>query len=201
MIPANVQLSGYPCNGYLLVLKPHEGLRDEIVGIKETFREKYKTAQPATAPHITLVRFQGLQLAEDRLKQRLETISVGMAPFKIDLKGYGSFPTHSIYINIETKNAIQALVKKLQNARPLMKLPEYDPHYIMDPHISIATKLLPWQYEQGWLEYSHQHFSGSFIANGMSLLRKKEGATKYQLAQHFGFMDSRVVTTQGDLFA
>ncbi|HMG83248.1 MAG TPA: 2'-5' RNA ligase family protein [Ferruginibacter sp.] len=195
-----MQLPGYHANEYLLVLSPHEELKNKILHVKEAFREKYKTALQATKPHITLVKFNGLQMMEERLRQRLQIISMGTSPFKIDLKDYGSFPTHSIYINIVTKNAIQELVKELRSARRLMKSPDNDPHYIMEPHISIAMKLLPWQFEQGWLEYSHRHFSGSFIADGMLLLRKREGETKYQIVQRFEFMNLPVVTKQGELF-
>ena len=196
----NIQLPSYRHNEYLLVLSPHEELQYKILHVKETFREKYKTAMQATKPHITLVKFNGLQMMEERLQQRLQIISMGTSPFKIDMKDYGSFPTHTIYINIITKNAIQDLVKKLRTARRLMKSPDNDPHYIMEPHISIAMKLLPWQYEQGWVEYSHRHFTGSFIADSMLLLRKREGETKYQIVQRFDFMSLPVTTKQGELF-
>ncbi|HTB52869.1 MAG TPA: 2'-5' RNA ligase family protein [Ferruginibacter sp.] len=196
-----IQLPAYRHSEYLLVVSPHEELRNKILQVKETFREKYKTSMHATKPHITLVKFNGLQVMEERLKQRLQVIGMGTSPFKIDLKDYGSFPTHTIYIHINTKNAIQELVKELRTARRLMKSPDHDPHFIMEPHISIAMKLLPWQYEQGWLEYSHRHFSGSFIADGMLLLRKREGETQYQIVQRFEFMNLPVATKQGELFA
>jgi len=195
-----IQLPGYRDNEYLLVLSPHEELQHKILHVKEAFREKYKTAMQATKPHITLVKFKGLQMMEERLQQRLQIISMGTSPFKIDMKDYGSFPTHTIYINIVTKNAIQDLVKELRTARRLMKSPDNDPHYIMEPHISVAMKLLPWQYEQGWLEYSHRHFTGSFIADSMLLLRKREGETRYQIVQRFEFMSLPVTTKQGELF-
>jgi 2'-5' RNA ligase len=195
-----IQLPGYRQSDYLLVVSPHEELKNKILHVKEAFRDKYKTNLQATKPHITLVKFTGLQMMEERLVQRLHIISMGTSPFKIDLKDYGSFPTHSIYINIVTKNAIQELVKELRSARRLMKSPDNDPHYIMEPHISIAMKLLPWQFEQGWLEYSHRHFSGSFIADSMLLLRKREGETKYQIVQRFEFMNLPVSTKQGELF-
>ena len=38
------------------------------------------------------------------------------------------------------------------------------PHFMNDPHLTVARKLLPWQYEKGWLDYSHRHFTGRFIA-------------------------------------
>jgi hypothetical protein len=69
-----------------------------------------------------------------------------------------------------------------------------------EPHIAIARKLLPWQYEKGWLEYQHRHFSGKFIADGMLLLKRKEGEKKYQAIQRFEFENLPVNTRQGELF-
>ena len=74
------------------------------------------------------------------------------------------------------------------------------PHFIDDPHITIARKLLPWQYEKGWLDYSHRHFTGRFIADAMLLLKRRVGNKAYQIVQRFEFMNLPVTTKQGDLF-
>ncbi len=71
-------------------------------------------------------------------------------------------------------NLVQGLVKEV---RQLQRLLKYDkdrkPHFIDEPFITIASRLQPWQYEQGWLEYSHRQFTGRFLADGMLLLKKK----------------------------
>ncbi len=69
-----------------------------------------------------------------------------------------------------------------------------------DLNLTIARKLKPGQYEKGWLEYSHRHFSGRFIAEGMTLLRRPEGEGKFQPLLQFCFQNLPVVTRQGDLF-
>jgi hypothetical protein len=60
---------------------------------------------------------------------------------------------------------------------------------------------LPWQYEKGWLEYSHRHFTGSFIADNMLLLKRHEDQKRYQIVQRFDFQNLPVSTKQGELFA
>jgi 2'-5' RNA ligase len=79
------------------------------------------------------------------------------------------------------------------------------PHFILEPHLTIARKLLPWQYEKGWLEYSHKHFSGKFIADAMVLLKRPVDESdgkrmKYHIVQRFEFQNMPVTTKQGDLF-
>ena len=127
---------------------------------------------------------------------------MGYHPVKIELKDYGSFPSHTIYINVTSKVPVQNLVKQIRTeAQRLMKLNEDNkPHFIMEPHMTIARRLLPWQYEKGWLEYSHKHFTGKFIADSMLLLKRPVFELKYEIVQRFEFQNLPVNTTQGELF-
>lgn len=203
MEPVNFYMPGYRVNEYLLVLNPHEDLRNRIQKIKEEFSEKYKTATAKhTKPHITLVNFVALDMIEERMVNRLQMIGMGVAPFKVELKDYGSFPSHTIFINVVSKLPIQNLVKEIKAAQRLMKLNnENKPHFIEEPTVTICRKLKPWQYEEGWLEYSHRQFSSRFIADSMLLLKRpaaEKGA--FQIVKRFEFMNLPVTTKQGNLF-
>jgi len=126
---------------------------------------------------------------------------MGQQPFKVELNGYGGFPSHSIYVAVTTKVPVQTLVKKIRSeAGSLMKRGEDKPFMGMEPHFMIAKKLKPWQYEGGWLEYSHKHFTGKFIANEMLLLKRNEGDKNWQVAKHFQFQNLPVETKQAELF-
>lgn len=197
-----IKISGYKYNEYLLVLNPHEDLRDKIMQVKKGFSEKYKsTTGLYSKPHIALVNFIQFEMTEYRLINRLRTIAAGCRSFKVDLNGFGSFPSHTIFINVESKQQVQNLSKELRPAQQLMTLDKDNkPHFINDPHLIVARKLLPWQYEQGWLEYSHRHFTGSFIADSMLLLKKSLEEKLYKAVQRFEFMNLPVNVTQGKLF-
>ncbi|HSC52743.1 MAG TPA: hypothetical protein VLC98_03950 [Phnomibacter sp.] len=78
--------------------------------------------------------------------------------------------------------------------------PTHDPHFITDPHIPIARKLQPWQYEKGRLEYAHEHFSGMFMANDMLLLKRPAGGRAYSVVKRFEFQNLPVAMKQGALF-
>ena len=196
-------IPGYRVYEYLLVLNPHEELRNKITAVKTDF---YNSYQAETAkwgkPHLTLVNFLQYEMFEERIINRLKLIAMGYHPIKIELKDYGSFPAHTIYINVTSKVPIQNLVKQIRTeAQRLMKLNDDNkPHFILEPHLTIARKLLPWQYEKGWLEYSHKHFTAKFIADAMLLLKRPVGELKYQIAQRFEFENLPVNTTQGELF-
>jgi 2'-5' RNA ligase len=196
-------IPGYRVYEYLLVLNPHEELRNKIMQVKKDFYEKYEAPTAIGGkPHITLVNFVQYGMMEERLINRLRLIAMGATPIKVELRDFGSFPSHTIYINVVSKMPVQGLVKDIRHeTQRLMKLnDENKPHFIMEPHITIARKLQPWQYEKGWLEYSNKHFTGRFIADSMSLLKRPAGEIKYQAVSRFEFQNMPVTTKQGELF-
>ena len=153
-------------------------------------------------PHITLAKFVQYGQMEDRIKSHLQSIAMGFKPFKVELKDYGNFPAHTIFINITSKVPLQALSKQIRTeTQRLMKFDaDHKPHFMMEPHMTIARKLQPWQYEKGWLEYSHRQFTGRFIADAMLLLKRPIGGMKYEIISRFEFQNLPVNTTQGALF-
>ena len=200
---ATISIPGYRINEYLLVLNPPEDLWQKIMKIKEGFADKYKNEIARfTKPHITLINWVSLELMEERMIQRLQTIAMGTTPFKVELKDYGSFPSHTIFINVTSKVPIQSLVREMKAAQKLMTLnKDNKPHFIETPHLSICRKLKPWQYEEGWLEFSNRQFTGRFIADSMLLLKRTAGEkAKFQIAKRLEFQNLPVATKQGNLF-
>jgi len=196
-------LPGYKVNEYLLVLNPAEQLRSRIMDVKKDFYEKYKAENARWGkPHIALVRFMQYEMMEERINHRLQIIAMGYRQIKIELKDFGSFPSHTIYINMTSKLPVQGLVKAIRTeTQRLMKLNnDNKPHFVLEPHVIIAHKLKPWQYENGWLEYRHKYFTGRFIADAMLLLKRTHGELKYEIVKRFEFQNLPVSTKQGDLF-
>jgi 2'-5' RNA ligase len=197
-----IKKQAYTYNEYLLVISPHQELWNKILKVKNEFHDTYKAPTALWGkPHIALVKFFQREMMEERIVTSLKSIAMGYHPFKVELKDFGSFPSHTIYINVETKLTIKNLAKVIRPVQRLMKPDkEHKPHFIDDPFITIAGKLLPWQYEQGWKEYTKKHFTGRFIADSMLLLKRRDGERGYQIVQRFEFMNLPVTTKQGELF-
>jgi 2'-5' RNA ligase len=194
--------SSYATADYLLVIEPHEALRDEIMQVKKYFADTYECPAAATGkPNITLARFQQYEMIEQRIVHRLQLMATAHSAFVVELHDFGSFPTHSIFINVTTKNQVVELVKALRPMQHLLKIDkDRKPHFITEPYITVARKLLPWQYEKGWLELSHTHFSGRFVADHLLLLRKREGEKRYEMVKKFKMMNVKESIIQGQLF-
>ena len=139
-------------NEYQLILSPHEELCSRIWQIKTAFSEAYQTPSGESKssrgggakPNLTILRFTQLALMEERIVQRLRTIAMGYCPFKVELKDFGSLPTHSIFIQVTSKLPIRALVKEIRDLQRLMKLDkDHKPYFVEEPNLLIARNLLP----------------------------------------------------------
>ena len=198
-----VTIPGYRVFEYLLVLNPHEELRNKIMKVRQEFNDEYKVSTALGGkPNIILANFLQYEMMEERLLNRLKVVAMGFHPIKVELRDFGSFPSHTIYIDVVSKVPVQTLVKEVRKeTQRLMRLNnDNKPHFILEPHLTIARKLQPWQYEKGWLEYSNKNFTGRFIADGMLLLKRPLDEKKYQVVQRFEFQNLPVTTKQGELF-
>lgn len=195
-------IPGYGMHEYLLVLRPHEELCLRLHQIKKEFAERYKApAALQTKPQLALVNFFGYQMTQERIVNRIGNIALGIDPFKIELSGFGSFPSHTIYAAVTTKVPVKETVRELKAATPLLTLnKDHKPHFIEESHLTICRKLKPWQYEQAWLEYSHKHFSGRFIADGLILLKRPADGGRYEELIRFEFASLAQGVKQGSLF-
>lgn len=198
-----VSMPGYVLNEYLVVLAPHRELWDRIQKVKEDFFQKYQSLNARwNKPHVMLASFSQREMMEERIVNRLRTIAMGYHPFRVELKDFGSYPTHSIFINVATKEPIRQLTRQIRSFQKLLRPDmEHKPYFPDDPIIPIARKLVPWQYEKGWLEYSHRSFSGRFVADNLLLLKRRAGEKHYQVLQRMPLQNLPVEIVQGELFS
>lgn len=196
-----LKMPGYRVYEYLLVISPHQGLQEKIGKIKKELREKYKSSYLSNRKSdIRLARFFSWEMMEEKIIQHLKVSAMGTSAFKINLKDYGTFPTHSLFINVATKLPLQNLVKEIKTAKRLMKSPEKEPFFSNEFYIPLAIKLTPAQYNNLWRKYGQRQFTGHLIADNMLLLKKRQGEKYFQIAARLEFMNLPVSTVQGELF-
>jgi 2'-5' RNA ligase len=138
---------------------------------------------------------------EPGLMERMQEISMSHHPFKVDLKDFSAYPSHTIYIEVQTKSPFNELVKSLKKIKWLMNIPENEPHFIPEPHLIIAQKLKPMQFIKMWVECEHSQFSGAFMADAMLLLKRSLINKRYEVVRRMEFMSLPMNVKQGSLFA
>lgn len=178
-------------NEYLLVIQPDESVYQKIMAIKQSFAATYDCPSALySKPNITLINFLQWNMLEKKVIPMLQRLTATVAPFSVRIEKFGSFPTHTIYAAVQTKNDIVQLVKTLKPAQSLLTPnKENKPHFITEPHLTIARKLLPWQFEKAWQEYSNIPFSAGFMVHQVVLLKRKIGTKKYQVAASFPLLN------------
>lgn len=189
-------------NEYLLVIQPNEDVCEKIMTLKQHFSTNYQCPQALhLKPQISLLKFCHYELSESRFVNRFRNIAMVNAPFKITLNDFGSYPSHTIYANIQTTNQLTELSKELKQVQAFIKPDkQHKPHFITEPIISIAHKLLPWQYERGWLELSNTHFNASFTVNELLLLKRKEGNNGYKMLERLPLLSQVKKLEQASMF-
>lgn len=187
---------------YLLVLQPHEDLVNRIMEMKQQFATDFNCPQALhLKPQISIVKFSQFEMAECRFIHRLRNLTASFPPHEVVLDGFGSHPSHTIYIKVSTINAITDMAKQLKQLQPFLKLnQQHKPHFITDYAITLAHKLLPWQYEKGWLQYSNTSFKGSFLADRLLLLKRNEGEKQYREIAAFSLLNQVHKMEQCSLF-
>ena len=196
-----IKMPGYRTAEYILILSPHAGLQDKIMRIKKDILEKYDNGFLVNRkPVIRLTRFFSYQMMEEKLINHFKIAAMAMPPFKVTFKNYGSFPQHSLFVQVNSKIPLQMLMKDIKSAKRLMRSPGQKPYFNSEFDIPLAIKLTPLQYEKLWEEYRHRQFTGHFIADSMLLLKRSEGDKNYQIAARFEFQNLPVSVRQGELF-
>ena len=196
-------LPGYRVNEYRLVIVPHRDLWEKMMKIKEAFAAAYLDDSTRLGrPYLTIASFSQYAMMEQRILGRLREVAMGHYPFKVEIKNFGSFPAHTIYFDVVSRVPVQALIKSVRSqAQRIMKLnEEHKPFFPASPHLTLASRLKPWQYEKGWEEFRHRNFSGRFVAASMSVLRRAAGEEKFRAIADFEFQNLPVSIRQGELF-
>jgi 2'-5' RNA ligase len=186
---------------YLVVLDIEEELRDRIITIKKEFYDRHKIPSALIGkPNVTLARFESTEMLEPKIMSRLQLISSGIKPFSVELQNFGSYPMHSLFINIINQGHVNELVLKLKGARTLMKRSGKDPHFVEEPLVPVAIRLWKEKYKEVITEYSNKKFYGKFHADSMLLLKRGVQENKYKIAGRFQFECLPVINGQGVLF-
>ncbi len=180
-------------NDYLLMIQPSDDVQEKVHVLKKAFAEAYECAQALhSKPHITLLRFMQYGMNEKNIVHKMQVHINKHSSFPVSLKNFGSFPTHTIYVHVETKNKIVEVVKSLKSIQAFLKFDkEHKPHFITEPYILLAKKLLPWQYEKAWLAYSNTAFTASFMVENILLLKRNIAEKHFTIAAKFELLGKK----------
>jgi len=154
------------------VLHPPQYIRKEIEKEKKQLAQHYKFPRAQKLPaHLLLARFYLDEEKQEELIDQLQQLCLLQPTFEIQLSNFGFFPEHSIYIDTANKQPLIQFTKVLK--KTLNPAPSASAFYFQ-AHIPIATQLTAQAFKAIQEVYAHRSISHAFIAQKISLLRRKE---------------------------
>ena len=198
--PANA-LPGYRVHEYRLVVPLPEPLQERITGLRERLHERHRVKPPfEIKPSLTVLQCHAFEKTEARFLERLQQVARSLSPFKVELENFAAYPSHSIYIHVPTRSPFQELVKELKKLQWLMNIPGQEPHFIPEPQLILSQRLKPMPFIGMWMECEHSEFSGRFIADHLTLLRRHGGVGHWEEVRRLDLPELPSAVKQGCLF-
>lgn len=134
---------------------------------------------------IYLAAFPQTASKEQETVDALERIAMGFMPFKVHLKNFGQHDLHEIFLAIEEKKPFEILAHQLE------KIKHFFPDASINtlPRVTLVKNLQPYQFARNWKQYEKEHFSATFVANNMLLLKRMEGFASWQILKRMAFQN------------
>lgn len=188
---------------YLLILEPIGPIKKQLAAFKQYFLKSHRYPNAIISKsHITLMRFIQYDSYEKQIIQELQRLAAAVAPFNVELQGFGSFG-HTLFADVKSSGPILDLVmKRRRELRPLLTgRKAHAPYFVSKPHITIARNLTPSQNDAIWPIWNKTNYAGSFQAKHMTLLKRPVGTLRYTVVRKFNFLGILPQFIQGKLFA
>jgi 2'-5' RNA ligase len=196
-----LRVTGHSLYEYLVVIDIPAALRKRIEADRQQITENYGIVQPPTGrPHISLVRFMAGKQMENKITQQLQQVALAAKPFMVALRDYDGYPMHAVFIQIDNQQKVLDLIKKLKQARRLMKAGGDEPHFLLDPQMVLAGRLDNDKYIAIMKAYEHKKFAADFLADAFLLLRRADDEKRYEVVKRFEFASVPEKKPQGVLF-
>lgn len=184
---------------YLLLLPVDDAVSDKVQQIKRVFWAEFGCKQALNKPHLSLIDFVQYESSEFRIANCFEKFAKSVSPTLIDLNGFGEFPTHTIYINVESAAPIRTIVQEMRHQfNSLLKQRiGLGPSYVDRPHLTIARGMDETQFHSAWKNWNNVRFEDAYVANEMLLIKREVDKktlapiTKYRPVKHFPFLGKK----------
>lgn len=160
---------------YFLALVPPLAIEGNLKALKEELRIKYGLKHALKLPaHITLQKpFWLKEEQEGDLIRILTSVALDQEKFSVELKDFGAFPPHAIYVKVLESRDLHQLFRKLQERlstvlpdEKLMGSREFR------PHATIAARDLKREdFQMVWKEYRNREFSLSWEVRELILFK------------------------------
>ncbi len=176
-------------NLYFIAIIPPNDLINHIELGKLALANKYncKEALKQMSCLPLQIPFQQLPFREEIIIGKLRRFAHKQHPIMVKINGYGSFPEHSVFLNIKNAAPIKSLQQNLTHflQSELNFSDQMVGYNTYKPHIMVATKDIRTKFRKIWNDYKSKKFEANFQASSMFLL--KHNYINWEIVEEFKF--------------
>lgn len=125
---------------YLIALAAPFDVARHIDDLRKQFGVLGEQATKRLVPHVTILRPFGLIISEREFAERFQSIASQQHSFTIHAQGYGRFPQHTVFVNVEPHAQLQHL-HELLSALLFEDMQPIDTEFVYLPHLTIMRQL------------------------------------------------------------
>lgn len=155
---------------YFIAIYPPQQIIDEIKAFKKDLALRYNNSKALkNDAHITLFPpFSRETELENDIHEAFQRIDTNIAPFEIELNGFGSFPNPKnpvIFVQPENNDHLIDLHTRIKQYFDFIS-------YSFHPHITVGYRDLTFgNYLEAWKDYKHKKYKTRFLVDKITLLR------------------------------
>jgi 2'-5' RNA ligase len=174
---------------YFIAIMPDEALKVKVNELKEAFKTSYGAQHALKTPaHITLQKpFRQVVKLEQKMTEQLAAFASQQKPFRVELKGYGSFSPRVIYIAVNNPDPVLNLHAGLKDL--LIKQLNFEVNEVsqqLNPHMTLAHRdLSASMFHKAWNEFKDHTFDATFEVQSLYLL--KHNGKNWDVFKEFPF--------------
>jgi len=173
---------------YLLVVSPAGEVYEQLLAEKKFFYEAYQERIAIkTLPHITVANFMAKEAMEETLIRYMHRIVSAHKSFEVMLNNFSGFPSsRTLYVRVQEHQPFKQLAISLKTLHGYIESNGCpSPHFINNPHLTIARRMKEQTYDKAILDYSQKVFHASFTVNELVLLRRRTQFDKCETVNVF----------------
>lgn len=161
---------------YFVAIIPPDPVLNDAQQLKKHFAQTYNSkAALRSPPHITLhMPFRYKVEKEKKITDSLEQITSEVAPFSIQINGFGAFDPRVIYLNVIRNESLVHLQRQVgQTMKKTLNI--HNANYkdrVFNPHLTVAFRdLRKPAFHEAWKVFKEKPYDTGFTTSAFSLLK------------------------------
>ena len=172
---------------YILIAAPDETVNRKILEEKEYFDAAYEQQIARfTKAYIAIANFMAKERMEDIVLKWIQRICNLHTQFSVTLNNFSGVPPHTIYLRVQNVQPFLQLASHLKILDGFIRSYDCPPVNLnTSPHLIIAGKIPEYIYEKAIHDYSRRSFNESFELKTLTLLKREDQHSRYQIVNVF----------------